>query len=865
MRLERGIKKDSVGAGLLLWAFLLPVGVFALVCALSGFWPFSSLLPLGGDMVGQYLEYYCWMKDVFAGEADAFYSLSKTLGGDMTGIWAYYLLSPLNLLLLPVSRAALPLAVMGLIGAKLGLCSLFMALFLSRRGGGRGVLIFSAAYALMSYNMSYYNNLMWLDGVYILPLILLGLERLFEGRAPFLYIFALAFALVTNYYIGYMICLFLVLYFIWRWAAEGFGGRQGFLRAFARFALASLLAGLASAAVLLPTALALGGTKAGFDSAWLGMSQMYTLGEHLRKLVCAAMPTGNVEGDHVLSMLPHIYCGALTGLFTLLYFFNPRIPLRRRLVTALGFVSVFLSFNLNGGYVVWHAFNYPAWFPYRCAFLLSLMLLLCGCEGFRQREGLGAGSAVLTALALAAALLLIDPLGTAYVSKKMLALDLAVMAVGAAVLLWERKMPSRRGITAVLLIGQLVLLTVNARAVIAHNGSLDSAAFAAEQNAVSADIRAVEELDGSLYRLGHDNADRNAPMRFGYPGLSHFSSTEKQSTKGFAINFGLRHFSDVWVSYSRGAAAGADDFLGVRYVLSEEQPQNYEVVTRLGTGTLYLNENALPLAFPVSAGVLEAELEERDIFLWQEQLWSAALGHEAGVMRRQSAGEPELSNLSARPFGGEGAREYLRVEADKDISLTWRFDAESSLPLYMYTAEPLVEGEVRAELFVNGVSLGDYMGSWNWRAVPLGRFEPGESVEVVIKPLDGFFLQYDTYFYYEDGVALDAACAELLERAGDGRLEMLSESRFEWTGSIEEGELLLFTLPADRGWRVTADGSGAGIRRVFGALASLELEPGEHSVSLRYTPPGLYAGAALSALGVGLIALWAALYNKRKK
>ena len=45
-------------------------------------------------------EYWIYMKNAFMGKDSFIYSFTKSIGGNVFGIWAYYLLSPYNILFL---------------------------------------------------------------------------------------------------------------------------------------------------------------------------------------------------------------------------------------------------------------------------------------------------------------------------------------------------------------------------------------------------------------------------------------------------------------------------------------------------------------------------------------------------------------------------------------------------------------------------------------------------------------------------------------------------------------------------------------------------------------------------------------------
>ena len=831
-------------------AFALPVIMFMLLCAANGKLPFGDSSYLGGDMVNQYIKYFSYLQSIAAGENDVFYTYSKTLGGDMTGIWAYYLLSPFNVIFFFVPKAAFPVAITWLIAIKLGLCGLTMAILLTQhRRNCASVLIFSTAYAFMSYNLAYFNNIMWLDGVYMLPLAVLGLERVIAGKSAAFYTVSLALALIFNYYIAYMICIFMVLFFIYRMAVDIICNGAGLKKPLLHFVAGSLLAGAIAAFVLVPTALSLGGTKAGFDTAKLSMYPMYTLSQQLSKLVCSAMPTGFVEGDELMRELPFVYCGAVTTAFALMYFFNTGIKRSERAVSALFLLLLYLSFNMNGSYVIWHAFNYTALFPYRNAFLISFVMIFFAWRSYLGKDSISIKTALFSALVAAGAVFVIDPLNNLMIPRKMLLLDLGVIAVCAALSLWKGKRKKERLCALLIAAMQFTMLFINGDCY--ASGGLNKDEYAAYVGQKGAEIEKIKELDDGFYRVGSTGDEFNENMLFAYNGLSHFSSTEKTDTKNFAVNFGFCHFADVWAKYRDGSTSSADAFLGMKYINGHvPEYKGYKELSAGENGSLYQNVNALDIAMLANVDVLNQELDVDDIFLWQERVFSAALGREAGIFKAQEKVEFEAVNMKARPYG-DGATEYLQIEPDREHSLVYRFTVTDDAPLYMYTTEPLVEGEVRGTLFVNGEDRGPYMGSFDWRAVYLGCFEPGEEIEVVIRPDAQFYLLYNTYFAYEDQQALAQVCDEIRTRTEPATFEKLRNSQLRWQGTVgEENTVLLLTVPDDKGWRAEVDGKAAEILTALDTLIAIELEAGEHTVELRFTPPGLYAG-----LGITLAAL----------
>ena len=97
------------------------------------------------------------------------------------------------------------------------------------------------------------SNIMWLDGVVLLPLVILGVDKLINENKCKLYVISLFIAIVSNYYIGYMICIFSGLYFIYKLILNN----KVKLIKLGSFIGASILSVALSAFILIPTVLSL--------------------------------------------------------------------------------------------------------------------------------------------------------------------------------------------------------------------------------------------------------------------------------------------------------------------------------------------------------------------------------------------------------------------------------------------------------------------------------------------------------------------------------------------------------------------------------------------------------------------------------
>lgn len=358
--------------------FCIPFLIMVIAYGINGIYPGSDKTIFVSDMGAQYVGFYSYLHYMGTGYNNIMYQTMGALGGGYFGTWAYYTSDPLSLIVLLFDPIRLSDAIYFLTLIKISLCSLSFAIFL-KKGHLRCekpfvMVISSISYALMSYNLIYSLNIMWLSGSILLPLVILGVDRILESKGKYLFILSLSFAVIANYYTAYMIVLFCMLYFVYRVICDHIDLKRCIKYCLTFFSY-GILSALLSAWLWLPVLVDL--TKGKFSEgskAYYGLIR--TPIEILRQFFPFSF-TGITGNDS-----PPIYCGLLITIFLVIYFFQKKIPLRRRVAALLVVVFFFLSMLFNLLDVAWHCFRMPNGFPGRYSFVISFFFISLFAECF---------------------------------------------------------------------------------------------------------------------------------------------------------------------------------------------------------------------------------------------------------------------------------------------------------------------------------------------------------------------------------------------------------------------------------------------------------------------------------------------------
>lgn len=318
------------------------------------------------DMKNQYIGFFAYLKNIDS-ITDLFYSFSKGLGGNMLPDFFYYLSSPLNILLfLPIDIITI---ISIIILLKFGICGLTSYLFFKTKIENKYALLFSLCYSLSSYMINFYFNTMWIDAVYMLPLILIGVDRLINEKGSSFYIGTLFLSMLFNYYVTFSTCIFLILYFLYESILNNILSKKLIIK----FIFSSIISVLLASFVILPIIVNIINISRPIDFQSLTSFKDFIEGflVFIIKLFPCTNNVNTIEGVFTFN----IYSSLLSLVLFILFLNNKEIEKKEKILTFLVLGIFIFSFLLNPLSYIWHGFSYPSAFFFRFSYLFIFFII----------------------------------------------------------------------------------------------------------------------------------------------------------------------------------------------------------------------------------------------------------------------------------------------------------------------------------------------------------------------------------------------------------------------------------------------------------------------------------------------------------
>ena len=821
-------------------SFIIPLVIMFGVYLSQGIYWNSDTSPLLGDGFHQYVIFDLNLRNILHGSDSLFYTFTSGLGLNFYALSSYYLGSFLSPLVYFFDVSSMPDAVYLSTLLKFGLIGLstFFSLSIIFKNLPAPLrLSLSTSYALMSFTVSQLEIKTWLDVFILIPLILTGLHLLITEKKRILYFTSLSILFIQNYYFGYMTALFLVVWYFCQLSWDFKSRKYSFLD----FFLTSLLAGLTSFIMTLPTLFDLRThgekltaiTKIKTDASW------YL--DLFAKQFIGAFDTTKYGS------IPMIFVGLLPFILTIVFFTLKSIKFHVKLCYATLLIIIIASFYLEALDLFWQGMHAPNMFLHRYAWIFSTLLIYISAEVLNRFKDIK-----LWNILFSMTFLLFGYLATIYfknhysfLTKLNILLTIEFLVVYLLLLLaLIKKLISPKIFSILILIFTISEISFNASSQL--NGITKEWGFAS-RSTYDKDIPSMEAIleytkqqpDTFTRTEKLQTQTGNDSMKFNYNGISQFSSVRNRSAsttldklgfKSSGTNLNLRYANNTII---------ADSLFGISYNISETYPDKYgfHPSYQKDNLTLYKNQFALPIAFATQS--LYKDVDFNDHTLDNQTQF---LNQIAGL------NEEYFYPINHHTDSGDNVVNLNGTDTE-DATISYSIEVPDNSQVYLSMTKLNFSNDKKkqVDIIVNGEKKS-FTTDNAFTFFNLGYAEHKQTFDIQIKFPGNAQVSFESPTFYR----LDTKkYTEAIRKIKENPVEVSSyKNKVTVNYKVKNETSIFFTIPYDQGWSAYQNGKKLQIQQAQTGFMKIDVPEGEGTITLSFIPKGFVAGASCSLIAI---------------
>lgn len=860
---------------------VLATACIAVIYVIFSVFPFGSITVMRMDLYHQYGPLFAELYDRIVEHKSLLYSWITGGGSSFLGNYLNYLSSPLSFLIFLFDKEDISYAITFIVAFKCILSATSFSYYLKKSFNKDNYFLsaFGILYAFSAYFLAYYWNVMWLDAMIMLPLIALGIEKIFKTGDIKLYTVSLIILFFANYYMGYMCCIFAVLYFfvcfINTYSNDGKLNENAvyekkystkalmnnvFINRGVKFAFASIIAALICAITLVPVFMILKNSSATSGTFPQTFKSYFDLLDLITSHFALLETTIRSSGDNVL---PNIYTGILTFILLPLFLVNNKIKLKEKATYVVLIIFFVFCFNNNCAEYIWHAFHFPNDLPYRYSYMYSFIIAVMGYKTILNFKGIKVKDIAYTGLAIISFVIICQKFLTNKMTNSTIYATIIFVALWCGFLfLLKNKNAQKKTVSFVLV--TFILCETIISSIVGLPLNQDNKNYKENYKTYTDAINYIDNKDSGFYRteLCYLNT-RMDPAYYGYNGISVFSSMAYESYSQLQSSLGMQ--SNKVNSYTYNTQTPVYNMMfNIKYLIQTDvslAPSSnlYKKIytTSDKKSNVYESKYNLPIAYCVNSKIDDWVTDEGNPFEIQSDFVKLATGY-SNLFKPVEYNSTDFDAVSGDDVTENGTYWLEKSDSSSNygtetVSLSPTIDGN----LYLY-----VKSSDLKTITVNSEKVSDITQSMEDAYIlDLGYHNKGDEVLVSLdaSKMESESTSFDFYCYTADDTVVKNMYNSL---AGNSlNVESYSDTTIKGTVNAKENCYLYSSIPYDDGWSVYVDGKKAETFEIGGTLLAIELTPGQHKIEYKYFPVGFLYGIIISAVTVfGLCGFY--IYNK---
>ncbi|WHY76788.1 YfhO family protein [Neobacillus sp. WH10] len=837
----KGILKTSLSLSIL--SFIFPVLILSIVFVMFKIYPYGNNIALTTDLYFQYIHYYSYLLEAIKGNDSLLYSWNAGLGSNFIGNIAYYTASPLLVILFIFPKGLFPEAVLLIILTKIGLCGVTISFFMTKRFKTLKfyeVVLFSSFYALMSYNLSYYYNVMWLDGVILLPLLVLSVDSILRNKSLIPYIFLQSLSFIANFYIAYMLGLFIFFYFI----IDLFGQRklkstEQIKAIILKFLKGTFISIGISSFLMVPTFFQLLQSLGSFGNFSSGQDNNF-----LFKFLIG-------EYDSVRMGSPNIYIGSFILLLVPAFFIS-KINRFEKMKWGILLIIMAISFVIPPLNLFWQAGDEPNWFPFRYSFIFSFILFYISVAAYEKVHSIRFRVFLLL---LFINVFILTAAALANNGVYSLVINIAFISLFSIILYIKKFNLKGLGFLIFFLFTSVELLfnsTVIISNIYKELGRPNRAQYTI-YNDYKAAINQIKKTDLTPYYRVESNLNKtnNDSLTLGLGSLGHSSSMVNNDLIRTISSLG---FYARKANYNKkGSTILTDSILGLKYFISsnEMDKEGFELISRMKKLYIYKNINSLPIGYQIREDVTNIQIDHyKNPFKLQNKIYETIFHSKDPLFIPISPEKVEYQNATFKEL--ENGKQFTRIKKEKDIKIKYTFNIKDEANFYalfdLMDIQNILTNPENIKMTINNKEIGDYLKTQFMGIFEVGKFR-NEQVVIELN-LNKDHVKFASDLFYITNSKDFNNNLNSIDR-NSFIMTHKEENTMEANINIKQDNQLLFlSIPWDEGWRVAIDGETVKPIKVFGSFMGIPLNKGEYHLQMTFIPKGFILGSFITLMSL---------------
>ena len=678
---------------------------------------------------------------------------------------------------------------------------------------------------------------MWLDGMVLLPLTTLGIENIVNNKSWKLYFISLAIMLFSNYFIGYMICIFSVFYFILYLIYKTNLTKENYklelknvLKKIFTFALTSLLSGAIMAVFLLPMFKSMFTISATGGSIPTSQYYLFSLRDFLESHL-TGVTTTVFASDTITS--PNISAGILSIALLFIFLTNNKIKLKTKLIyTMLLGIWIFAFFNPVFDYIM-HAFHVPNDLPYRYSFLYTFSLLIIGAYSINNiKESI---FQINTIIYLLITTILIYLLMNSWdgISTNMLFINIILLTLYFILYIVYKFFKKS---SPLVVFGLIIFAVVESIVSTNYNWNITQEKNVFYENETSMkNIKAyLKNYDTSFYRMEKVNMmTLNDGDWYDYNGVNTFSSMAYVSMAEFQNKLGIPG-NGINSYYYQQTTPIYDLLFNVKYLIGSTNDKiRYTLLEESGEDIQefkYTNG----LIFGVRNEITSVSTDTSNPFLLQNEIMSKATGVNDILTESKLLKYEDI-------YDSDDGR-ILKFKYKNRYDNMYFYTNSSFIKFFIIGDTLYYLDENYSELAGKTERLNySYVDEYNEeRIINISSTE--ENLDVIV----GYSHFYkDEFYIYDINQDLFESAYHYLN-AYQFEMTKFKSNIIEGNITLDENMQIFTSIPYDEGWKVYIDGSEVDTENLFSSLLSFKGKKGKQHIKLKYSPPYQKLGLAIT-------------------